>query len=445
MSRESRAWRIRRRVYGVGFLVLLAGLLSLSVASYNKVFTKVTKVSLETDHTGMQLLPHSDVKIRGIIVGEVREISTYEEPGPNGSTETRARLGLALNPEKTKLVPKGVTALLLPKTLFGERYVALQIPAKLSAAESQPIKDGDVITTASSSVELEQVMQHLYPVLLSLHPQDLKTTLTALATALQGRGKQLGDNLAALDAYLKRFNPSVPNLIDDIDKLGKVALLYNDAAPDLLGMLQNLETTNKTITSRPDALDQLLKAATATSNDADSFLKTNGDYLIRLAADSQPMLELLDRYSPEYPCFLAALAKAEPIEEDLFGGLQNGLHITLEVTKHQGKYVPGDEFKFPNVPGYMGPHCFGLPNNQAVPFPGVKFPAGHEDADGAVSNANPTAMRSAYQNDLVGSRAESSLLGVLASPSFGNNPSEVPEIAKLLLGPMMRGNEVTVR
>ena len=94
------------------------------------------------------------------------------------------------------------------------------------------------------------MLDDLYPVLLALHPEDLKATLTALATALQGRGKQLGDNLASLDDYLTKLNPKVPELVDDIDKLGKVALLYNDAAPDLLGSLNNLQTTAKTITQR---------------------------------------------------------------------------------------------------------------------------------------------------------------------------------------------------
>ena len=114
------------------------------------------------------------------------------------------------------------------------------------------------------------MLDDLYPVLLALHPEDLKATLTALATALQGRGKQLGDNFASLNSYLTKLNPKVPELVDDLDKLGKVALLYNDAAPDLLASLDNLQTTARTITQRPQALDQLLTSATATSNELDS-------------------------------------------------------------------------------------------------------------------------------------------------------------------------------
>lgn len=443
MTRDTRAWRIRRRFYGVGFVALLIGLVGLSIASYEKAFTKVTLVSLETDHTGMQLLPQSDVKIRGIIVGSVRKISTYVVPGQNGSEETRARLQLALNPGKTKLIPRGVTALLLPKTLFGERYVALQIPDGLSPDEQKPIQAGDTITEAQSSIELGQVLQDLYPLLLALHPEDLRATLTAMATALSGRGKELGDNLAAFNAYLEKFNPAVPQLADDLSKLGQVALTYNDAAPDLLGLLDNLQTPNTTLINHAKDLDNLLTKATSTTDDLNSFLTNNADALIQVASGSRDILALFDKYSPSYTCMLHALSRAEPIEEALLGGVLPGLHITLEVIKDQGAYKQGDQFKYPIIPGFDVPHCFGLPN-PAVPFPGVKFPAGHEKYDGAVSNANPTALRSAYTGTVVGSQPENEMLAVLASPAFGNDPANVPDVAKLLLAPLVRGTTVHV-
>jgi hypothetical protein len=166
--------------------------------------------------------------------------------------------------------------------------------------------------------------------------------------------------------------------------------------------------------------------------------------IIRLASESLPVLELLDRYSPEYTCMLAAFTKAEPLEEAVLGGTLPGLHITLEVIKDQGKYVKGEEFKYPLIPGFQVPHCFGLPNPQ-VPFPGVKFPKGYENYDGAVTNATPSAMRSAYTGPVAGSAPESQILGVLAADKFGNNPDNVPEVTKLLMAPLVRGTTVTVQ
>jgi phospholipid/cholesterol/gamma-HCH transport system substrate-binding protein len=453
MARESRMARYRVRLYGLVFLAVLAGLVSLSVAAYQQVFTKVTLVTLDTDHTGAQLLPQSDVKLRGIVVGSVRGISTYNVPAAAGQQpETRARVRLALNPTRAQLIPSGVTALLLPKTLFGERYVALQVPADLTGPAATPIKAGATISSGKDAIEVERVLDDLYPVLLALHPEDLKVTLTALATALQGRGKQLGNNLASLADYLTKFNPKVPELADDIDKLGKVAVLYNDAAPDLLASLDNLQTTANTITRRPLALQQLLTAATSTSDTLDEFLNVNGDYLIQVSASSAKILALLAHYAPEYPCMAEGFAELEPRLEQAFGGGQPGLHITLELVKNQGKYVAGNEPRYITAPSLRGPHCFGLPQ-PAVPFPGVRFPS--SGGDGAAYNppesltGQPTANRSAYdasgKNTAgVGSPAEFQLINGLLSGQYGDDPAKVPAIATLLAAPLLRGSTVSV-
>ena len=448
MSRETLLKNVRRRAAGLVFLALLIGLVSLSIAAYQQVFTKVTVVTLDTDHTGAQLLPQSDVKLRGIVVGSVRKIRTYNVPAaPGKQPETRARVTLALNPSRAKLIPVGVTALLLPKTLFGERYVALQVPATLTAAQSRPVKAGDTIGAGTDAIEIERVLDDLYPVLLALHPEDLRATLTALSTALQGRGKQLGDNLASLNTYLTKLNPKVPKLVDDVDKLGKVALLYNDAAPDLLGALNNVQTTARTITKQPQALDQLLTTATSTSNELDGFLNDNGDYLIQVSASSAKILAVLAKYSPEYPCLAQGLVTMEPRLENAFGGAQPGLHITLELVKGQGKYVPGNEPKYITAPSLTQPHCFGLPS-PADPFPGVQFPAGSSASDGAAYNppqSLATADRAAYDTSGVGSPAETKLIDGLLSGQYGDDPADVPTIATLLAGPLLRGTAVTVK
>jgi phospholipid/cholesterol/gamma-HCH transport system substrate-binding protein len=438
VSRETGIRKLRVRLAGLVFLAVLAGLLSLSIAAYQQVFTKVTMVTLDTDHTGAQLQLQSDVKLRGILVGTVRKISTYNVPARDGrQPETRARVRLALNPSKAKLIPVGASALLLPKTLFGERYVALQVPNGLTGDRARPVRSGDTISAGRDAIEVERVLDDLYPVLLALHPEDLKATLTALATALQGRGKQLGDNLAAFNRYLLAFNPKVPTLVDDLDKLGQVAALYDDAAPDLLASLDNLQTTSQTISRRPQALDQLLTAATSTSNELDAFLNADGDYLIQLAASSSKILRVLAEFSPEYPCLAQGLANLEPRLEDTFGGKQPGLHITLEFVNGRGKYVPGNEPRL----AAGSPQCYGLPT-PARPFPGVNFGDG-APAQGA-SGPLPSADRAAYHASGVGSAAETKLISALLSGSYGDDPAKVPALATLLAGPLLRGSEVGV-
>ena len=107
---------IRRRVQGVAFLAVVISLIGLSIAKYSGAFSDGVPVTLRVDHTGLQLDKHSDVKVRGLIVGEVTDLS---------SSGAAATVALRLKPEMVHLIPDNVSARLLPKTLFGEKYVAL--------------------------------------------------------------------------------------------------------------------------------------------------------------------------------------------------------------------------------------------------------------------------------------------------------------------------------
>ncbi|MHA3702651.1 MCE family protein [Jatrophihabitans sp. YIM 134969] len=447
MAAESVGRVLKRRSLGVLLIVVVLALLSLSVAFYKKAFTSTTDVTLQTDSVGNQLQPQSDVKLRGIIVGEVRSVSSRGEG---------ADITLSLKPDMTKLIPANVSAQLLPKTLFGERYVALILPSAPDAA----IKAGDVIPQdrSSSAIELEKVFNDVLPLLQAVKPAELNATLNALATALSGRGAELGANLAALDEYLKGIEPAVPQLLDDLGKLGEVSTLYNRVAPDLLATLSNLQTTSRTISEKATQLDGLLVNGTQTAQTLKDFLDANGDRLITVADGSAKLLDVLAEYSPEYPCLAAGLALSEKRLESAFGGQSSGpraLNITLEVVKPRGKYVPADAPRFGTIPG---PDCQGLPN-PTVPFPAEGYGEGR-GLDGAAavgdasSGALPSVLRAAQGGGALstaeqasiatsGSTSETRTINALIAGPLGVSPGAVPPIATVLAGPILRGSEVS--
>lgn len=103
-----------------------------------------------------------------MLVGEVRGTSA------DGGDVTAH---LALDPDKAELIPVNATAQLLPKTLFGERYVSLIIPDD----PGRPVTNGDVLVqdTSERTVELGDVLDGLLPLLEAVPPQDLANTLGA--------------------------------------------------------------------------------------------------------------------------------------------------------------------------------------------------------------------------------------------------------------------------
>lgn len=418
---------VRLRLTGIVFLIVLALMLSLTVAVYRQVFTPAVRITLEADTVGNQMEPSADVKLRGLIVGQVRDVRADGD---------KATLDIALKPEHTELIPADVNARLLPKTLFGEKFVDLVIPDGSGPDGSGPggsggrsIQAGDVITQDRTKVgiELQRLMNDLLPLLRTVQPAKLNATLSAFSVALEGRGEAIGSNLTRLERYLRRLNPHMPALHRDVSRLADVTQIYGDAAPDLLRVLRNSITTSRTLVEKKEALKSALTGSTTFANTAEGFLDDNADRLITLNRVSRPTLALLNRYSPEYPCLLDGLVKSEPLAEQMYRGGQ--MHITLEFALPRPPYNPGEE---PRYAERSGPDCRGLPNPHK-PAPPLKLKDGTSPSgSGGVGPA------------LSGTPAEQRVVNSLVAPVMGVPADEVPPVATLLFGPMARGTAVSV-
>src|SRR5690606_4407211 len=103
-------------------------------------------------------------------------------------------------------------------TLFGERYVALQVPEDNNGPT---LHDGSTIETdrSGNALEVQQLFDKLLPVLEAIPPQDLNSTLTALSQALSGRGEQLGVTLEELDKIFGEINENMPDLEGTLEGL----------------------------------------------------------------------------------------------------------------------------------------------------------------------------------------------------------------------------------
>ncbi|MCU1604856.1 MAG: ABC-type transport system, mce-related protein [Modestobacter sp.] len=459
---------VRRRVQGLAFLVVLALLLGLSVATYRKAFSGAATVMLETDTIGNQLQEASDVKVRGVLVGEVRKVSS----SGNGAT-----IELAIAPEHLAEIPADVTARLLPKTLFGERFVSLVPPADPGTAR---LADGDVITQdrSENAIELQRVVDHLLPLLQAVAPEDLSYTLGAVADALRGRGDQLGQNLADVGAYVGKVNTVLPQLQADISRIADVADTYDSAAGDLLGVLDDLSVTSRTLVDQSEQLRRTFTVVAASSATVTDFLTQNESNLISLAATSRPVLGLFARYSPEYPCLLNGLTRFNPRITEAFGGDGDpALNLNITVTlPPRNPYVPGDQ------PAYVdssGPDCAALGNIDGViaaaangsyycpppPQDGVNsqddpvngnppclggrgpgdVPA-QSTGGGSLGNSLPSGLTDGGSSGgLAGSSAELDFVRSILGYQTGTDPGAVSDLAASTLAPLLRGTQVSVR
>jgi phospholipid/cholesterol/gamma-HCH transport system substrate-binding protein len=413
---------LRHRLLGIAFIAILVGLLGLSVLAYRKTFDPAIGVTLRANHTGMQLNVGADVKLRGVIVGEVRSVR---------ADGTGAELALALDPTLARQVPANVSARLLPKTLFGERYVELVASPSAAATAVRP---GAVITQdrTQSAVELERILDNALPMLQAIRPDRLAATLGALAYALDGRGDRLGGDLVRADALLERLNAEMPTIADDVRRLADVVSVYEGAADDILAILRDATVTATTVSQQRAQLAGFLADTTDVADTAFAFLQRHGDGLIRLGQVTRPVLDLLAVYSPEYPCVLRGVVALQPQAEEVFAG--GRMHVTLEITKDSGKYVAGRDD--PVYGAHNGPNCRGLPD-PAVPAAETPLADGYDYGGARTPLAAPAAM------GLAGTPAEQAVVKPLVAATTGRRVDDVPDLAVLLWAPLMRGSVVS--
>ncbi|NLV78428.1 MAG: MCE family protein [Rhodococcus sp.] len=450
---------LRRRVLGVVFFLVLALFLFVTIAMYNKAFKKVVEVDLLTDSIGNALPSNADVKVRGVLVGEVRSTSAEGD---------RVTSVLAIDPDKAELIPANATARLLPKTLFGERYVSLVIPDD----PGRPLEAGDVLVqdTSAETVELGEVLDGVLPLLQAIPPQDLANTLGALAQGLSGRGETLGRTVEDLERIFREVGAELPTLQEDLRGLADFADTYSEAAPALVSALDNLRVTGNTIVEQQDQIRTLLASATAGAASTADLLQTNAESLITISADSKEALQLLARYSPSFPCMLRGFADAAPAAADVLAVDDPfpGVRANIQFTNPKGRYLPNQDE--PRMLDTRGPACYDEVTAPGRMFP--QYPGGSiNDGSYQIPSRNPgpetipyfpapegsgvpddvstiiglTGPDTATTVSYVGSQLEQETLDVVYGQAMGIAPGDVPSWTTRIGAPAIRGTEVSFR
>ncbi|MGF6888991.1 phospholipid/cholesterol/gamma-HCH transport system substrate-binding protein [Nocardia sp. GAS34] len=437
--------KLRVRTLGVLFFVVMALFLGGTVAMYNKAFTPVVRVDLITDSVGNALTRNADVKVRGVTVGEVRS---------SASSGDQVTLHLAIDPGKATEIPSNVTARLLPKTLFGERYVDLVWPQQPSGH----LEAGATLHQDSSgnAIEVSQLLDSVMPLLQAIPPQYLASTLGALSQALGGQGEELGHTVDRLDTIFHGLNGVMPTLQGDIHNFAKVADTYSDALPQLVDAFNDLRTLNATIVQKHSQIDTLYKTLTPTSSRTADFLVANHDNIIDVAADSRGALEDLAYYSPSYACAIKNFATMKPRIDAIFGkGTDTpGSRVTVQLVNTRGRYLPNQDE--PRWFDTRPPVCFpeyplGVDTGQYPTGPGndgsYQVPSRNPGQQniGKLPPAQFSVYGAAHPASLAGSPSEEHALGAIYGAANGVSPDAVPSWVSRIGAPALRGSEVSVK
>jgi phospholipid/cholesterol/gamma-HCH transport system substrate-binding protein len=459
--------RIRDVVIGACALATTVVLLTVAYLAYQRVLVPSETVTLRTDVVGNAMQTGSDVKLNGVPVGRVERIRP---------TEDGAALSLALDPDVLRLLPDNVVARLLPKTLFGERYVALVEPGEPSGSN---LRGGDVIRQDASAeaAELQQVLDELLPVMKAIQPDKLAAMMGEFAEMLRGNGEKIGDAMSIWQSYLTKLEPLVPQMADDLARLGRVAEEWNVAAPDLVDALATMTTSTQLLVDEQTQLRDVYASVIGYADTTRGWVASNHNTITVLSKESRRALRATSPYASQFPCLFRAVRNYIPKMEQALGKGQGepGLHAVLQVVPTRSKYLAGRD-KITYTKGNPKPRCpyvTGQVGTQPAPrvaVPGAADPAADtgwpasgtpEPSDGESGSSDgseeppaiappPGTTVQSYEYAMTGlgdanSPGENQLIAELIAPTQGMAPGDYPTWSSLLLGPTLRNTKVVLK
>jgi phospholipid/cholesterol/gamma-HCH transport system substrate-binding protein len=335
-------------------LVAVAVFLFVCSALFAGTFTSYVPVTLTSDRSGLVMETNAKVKMRGVQVGRVAAINSGKD---------NVSLKLEIDPDQIRYIPANVAARIEATTAFGAKFVDLVYPKNPSPAR---LAAGAVLRSTNVSTEVNTVLENLVDLLKMVDPAKLNAVLTAVADSVRGQGERIGEATTDLNQVLLAVNPRTETIRQDWRAFKKFNDTYSAAAQNILTVLDAATTTSKTVVNESTALDSLLLNVIGFSKAGTNLLATSGKNLVTAVNVLEPTMNLLDKYSPEYTCWLqGATWFLNNLGYSVWGGA-DGRTILLDVGLLPGK----DQYMYPdNLPivaatGGPGgkPGCGSLPD-----------------------------------------------------------------------------------
>jgi phospholipid/cholesterol/gamma-HCH transport system substrate-binding protein len=346
--------RIRPGWWTLALIMGVVGVVALTTVLFKGTFTSYVPVTLTSDRAGLVMESGGKVKLRGVQVGKVADISSGSDA---------VSLKLDIDPDQVQFIPANVDARIRATTAFGAKYVDLIYPSDPS---SRRLQAGAVIRSQNVSSEVNTVFQNLVGVLNQIDPAKLNAVLSALADGLRGQGPVIGEAITDANQVLLAVNPRSETIRADYQAFKGFNDTYSAAATDILSVLDAASTTSTTITKNAKSLDSLLLSTIGFSRSGIDLLAPNKDNLIRAINVAEPTTALLMKYNPELTCML--VGGKFTLDNGLVdaNGGANGYSQILDVSLLFGD----DPYRYPdNLPiiGAKGgpggkPGCGSLPD-----------------------------------------------------------------------------------
>ena len=261
-------------------LLLLMGSVTVGIKGAFGAFDGGYELVGSFDAAGQGLLPGSDVKVRGVNIGEVRSIQLVD-----------GRALVKLRIKDGEEVPTEATAVIRPKTLFGEKFV--DIDPGDTEATGPFLDDGDELTNTLGGFELESVLSDVYPLLRAIDPAELMTVLGELADGGKGLGESINRSIVNGEELTTLFAENADLTAQFLEDFAALSEQLALSAEDLLALADAGNAALPTLVDNEEDLVDLLQQTGRLSSDVADLLEHNEAFVQASLGDGSRTAQLL--------------------------------------------------------------------------------------------------------------------------------------------------------
>ncbi|NKY42509.1 MlaD family protein [Nocardia cerradoensis] len=409
-------WQLLLR--GLAVVVVLAVVAGLMIARSRGAFRETIEVTAELTNVGDGLPATSDVKYRGLLVGQVAGVGPPADRGPN-------HVRIDVFPDRVRGIPSTVTARVVPSNVFA--VPALEL---VDNGPGAPLAAGAHIAEDRSldTVRLQTSLTALSRIAAAAGRSGGDSTIGILTTverAVSGRGSEAVQAGAQLVRISQALNDAMApdGTGSTLDTLSQALDGLRSSSPDLLAAVHDAVVPLRTVAQQRTQLSNLLSGGLTTSATVATALENNTATITGITGKLSDPLSVIAAGSAHFAQMTTSLSRLS----GPFSGMWDPqtqtatAKIILELTPHR-QYTRAD---CPRYGDLAGPSCTtGPPGGPTIIGPN------------AAPASSPTLIGGNVGES--GSRQEQERIASI----LGGLPNAAADI---LFGPLLRGNNAEVR
>jgi phospholipid/cholesterol/gamma-HCH transport system substrate-binding protein len=277
-----------RRVMGTATVVLLIALSYVVLEARFAPPAGSYEVTADLGRAGSGLREGTDVKTRGVNIGEVTDVHYVDG---------RALATLTLDPEPKLPPPDELEMVVTAKTLLGEKQIEISFDDDRYGSEPF-LAAGDTIPASRQPTELAEAIDAMEHFIAAVDPEDLATIVDTLG-AQQGEGERIAENLEVSQELFAFGAETADDTLDRLNAFSDIAEALAPATDDLGRMNRALPEATALLVERQAEIRSNLETVSRAATTMTAFLEVEENTISRFLRTSQPVGDVIERQANE--------------------------------------------------------------------------------------------------------------------------------------------------